>query len=222
MSENIEGKNIEGQKTRIKNNRRICCVVGCNNREGTDSLTFYRFPERNQDQKKKWITAVKRINPDGSPWFPNKSSRICSDHFLGGKKSFAQNDPSYVPTIFPTNHKRESTFQDKERFERAAKRMKNSELVNNQSKPNSEEKFVEASTQTKEQLSCGATNTIFESISVTSTEASTMCCFPTVVEKSAQTDIYTGHKPTTDQSTSTDSAPGFLLHNLKTGKWFRP
>ena len=209
------GENIDRENTKKKHNRRICCVVNCSNREGTDSLTFYRFPERNQDQKQKWVSAVKRINPDGSSWCPNISSRICSAHFLGGKKSFAQNDPSYVPTIFPTSHKRESTFQDKDRFERAKKRMRMNEI---QSKPSSVEKFAEVSTQTKEEFSCGVTNTVFESTSVTSTEASTMCCLPKVVEKSAQTEVFTGYKPTAEKSTLTDSVPGFSLNNLKTGK----
>ncbi|XP_074097941.1 uncharacterized protein LOC141526753 isoform X3 [Cotesia typhae] len=51
-------------------------------------------------KRKKWIIAVKRKNPDGSPWYPKRNDRICSDHFVGGKKSEEELSPSYIPTIF--------------------------------------------------------------------------------------------------------------------------
>lgn len=38
---------------------------------------------------------------DGSPWYPKPDDKICSEHFIGGKKSDAQASPSYIPTIFP-------------------------------------------------------------------------------------------------------------------------
>ncbi|KAH9631962.1 hypothetical protein HF086_000299, partial [Spodoptera exigua] len=39
---------------------------------------------------------------DGSPWQPKRHDTICSEHFIGGKKSDAVASPSYVPTIFPS------------------------------------------------------------------------------------------------------------------------
>lgn len=44
------------------------------------------------------------FSPDGSPWHPKPHDTICSAHFIDGKKSDAEADPSYAPTIFPPNH----------------------------------------------------------------------------------------------------------------------
>lgn len=36
-----------------------------------------------------------------TPWYPKPHDRICSSHFIGGKKDDKQASPSYIPTIFP-------------------------------------------------------------------------------------------------------------------------
>ncbi|RVE41413.1 hypothetical protein evm_013936 [Chilo suppressalis] len=38
---------------------------------------------------------------DGSPWYPKPDDTICSEHFMGNKKSDEEENPSYAPTIFP-------------------------------------------------------------------------------------------------------------------------
>lgn len=59
-----------------------CVVAGCRNRRtpGT-ALSFYRFP-RDPERKQRWIAAVNREG-----WVPNEGSRLCSNHFISGKKS---------------------------------------------------------------------------------------------------------------------------------------
>lgn len=42
------------------------------------------------------------FSADGSPWSPKLHDRICSAHFIGGKKADEQDSPSYIPRIFPT------------------------------------------------------------------------------------------------------------------------
>ncbi|CAD6233430.1 GSCOCG00007189001-RA-CDS [Cotesia congregata] len=81
-----------------------CCVVGCTNTGRNSNCKFYRFPTAawKLEKRKKWINAVKRKNFDGSPWYPKPSDHICSDHFVGGKKSEEELSPSYIPTIFPS------------------------------------------------------------------------------------------------------------------------
>ncbi|XP_066583806.1 uncharacterized protein [Prorops nasuta] len=37
----------------------------------------------------------------GQIWTPSVNSRVCSEHFVGGKKSENINDLAYIPTIFP-------------------------------------------------------------------------------------------------------------------------
>ncbi|XP_026745588.1 uncharacterized protein LOC113506943 [Trichoplusia ni] len=80
-----------------------CCVINCKNTSGNSQCKFYIFPKAawKIDQRIKWIAAVKRKNDDGSPWHPKPDDKICSDHFIGGKKSDAQASPSYVPMILP-------------------------------------------------------------------------------------------------------------------------
>ncbi len=107
-----------------KSNGVYCCVVNChrNNVKDKESVSFFRFPKRNEEQRKKWIQAVRRKNQDGSDWEPNSNSRICSEHFVGGWWSPSCNDPDYVPTVFPTNHVEPKSNQDLLRFERARAR----------------------------------------------------------------------------------------------------
>eukprot|EP00058_Branchiostoma_floridae_P006248 XP_002591736.1 hypothetical protein BRAFLDRAFT_58953 [Branchiostoma floridae] len=72
-----------------------CAAVGCHNRKnpGT-SESFYRFP-REEPRRGKWIAAVRRVD-----WQPTDSSRLCSAHFISGKKSEDPVSPDYVPSIF--------------------------------------------------------------------------------------------------------------------------
>lgn len=42
---------------------------------------------------------------DGSPWIPKPWDYICSDHFVGGRKSEVESSPSFAPTIFPSIYK---------------------------------------------------------------------------------------------------------------------
>ncbi|XP_049273741.1 uncharacterized protein LOC119399602 isoform X3 [Rhipicephalus sanguineus] len=85
-----------------KNN---CCVVGCSNTPKKSPGThFYTFPVlfHERERRRRWIAAVRRRREDGSPWEPTKNSRICSKHFINGKRSNDPRSPAYVPTIFPS------------------------------------------------------------------------------------------------------------------------
>ncbi|XP_069688224.1 uncharacterized protein [Periplaneta americana] len=105
----------------------MCCVFSCNNRycNTEKNVKFYSFPSRphEMDLKRRWIIAVNRKEADGTLWTPSKSSRICSEHFIGGCKSQNPASPAYVPSIFPECYKRESTGTDSlNRFKRLKKR----------------------------------------------------------------------------------------------------
>ncbi|KAH6942718.1 hypothetical protein HPB50_009543 [Hyalomma asiaticum] len=87
---------------------KYCCVVDCHNSfynvEGRDPpVKFYRFPGKwyERERRRAWTEAVRRVNPDGTPWQPKENSRICSVHFVGNRKSDILHHPAYVPTIFP-------------------------------------------------------------------------------------------------------------------------
>lgn len=95
-----------------------CAAVGCTNRVGKKGIIFYRFPA-DAEQRAKWLAAVRR-----DKWKPTKNSRVCSEHFVGGRKSDDRNSPGSVPTIFsftasPVKRKRE---HDVEVYEQRKKR----------------------------------------------------------------------------------------------------
>lgn len=94
-----------------------CCAVGCTNRGGKDSVSFYRFPA-NEEQRQKWTAAVKR---DG--WQPTSATRLCSAHFAKGKRDSNPLSPDFVPSIF--NHTpsqmRLQKIREMETFERRRK-----------------------------------------------------------------------------------------------------
>ncbi|KAM7313022.1 uncharacterized protein ISCGN_002943 [Ixodes scapularis] len=61
-----------------------CSAVGCSKRRGKESgARFFRFPssKTHKNQRKKWIAALRRVNPDGTPWQPTRNARICGAHF---------------------------------------------------------------------------------------------------------------------------------------------
>ncbi|XP_057333615.1 uncharacterized protein LOC130672865 [Microplitis mediator] len=99
-----------------------CCVVDCKNTGRNSNCKFYRFPTASWklEKRKQWINAVKRKNPDGSPWTPRPTDCICSDHFVGGKKAEEAASPSYIPTIFPSVYKK-SKINEKTALSRHAR-----------------------------------------------------------------------------------------------------
>ncbi|CAB3241685.1 unnamed protein product [Arctia plantaginis] len=84
-------------------NNRCCSVVNCKNNGTNSRCKFYIFPtlDWKLNQRNKWIDAIKRNNVDGSPWYPKPEDTICSEHFIGNKKSDEEESPSYAPTISP-------------------------------------------------------------------------------------------------------------------------
>ncbi|XP_050697332.1 uncharacterized protein LOC126985881 isoform X2 [Eriocheir sinensis] len=92
----------------------VCCAVGCSNRHGRDAVSFYRFPA-NPEERGKWIVAVRREN-----WRPSASSRLCSAHFVRGKRHFDPLSPDFVPSIFnhTSRRERERRFKAAEDYER--------------------------------------------------------------------------------------------------------
>jgi hypothetical protein len=86
---------------------RYCCVVGCSTLQGRDDFRFLSFPlVRNPTQALLWKQAINRVEADGSKWIPRPTHIICGKHFISGEPSNIQNNPDYVPSIFPTKQRR--------------------------------------------------------------------------------------------------------------------
>lgn len=43
---------------------------------------------------------------NGQLWYPKPHSVICSEHFVGNKRSNDSNSPSYIPSLFPEVYKK--------------------------------------------------------------------------------------------------------------------
>lgn len=69
---------MDVSKKNINKIGRQCVAYGCYNRERT-GIPFHRFPG-NEDRKKRWLTALRRVNFDIS-----EHSRLCGAHFVTGK-----------------------------------------------------------------------------------------------------------------------------------------
>ncbi|KAK8754709.1 hypothetical protein V5799_002578 [Amblyomma americanum] len=118
MAETAQRKQKRGPK--------YCCVVGChisadNSRERDPPVKLFRFPGRwyEKERRQSWITAVRRVNLDGTLWQPKEHTRICSRHFVGNSKSDVSQDPSYIPTIFPPVYRKKAPDQERaQRYER--------------------------------------------------------------------------------------------------------
>ena len=63
-----------------------CCEVPkCYNSSGKDKLnglqrSYHRFP-KDTKRRRQWLKQIPR-----NDWVPSANARICSDHFVGGKK----------------------------------------------------------------------------------------------------------------------------------------
>lgn len=71
-----------------------CSAYGCKNRRPINGVSFYRFPA-DAERRRKWVIALRREN-----WKPAENSRLCSVHFVGGRKSDDPLSPAYVPSVF--------------------------------------------------------------------------------------------------------------------------
>lgn len=83
-----------------------CCMVGCtsDSRKSTDKwpnmigVSFHAFPGEKTDisRRQEWIRLIRRAE-----WKPNKYSRVCSLHFVGGRGPVGD---VKCPTLFPYNN----------------------------------------------------------------------------------------------------------------------
>ena len=93
------------KKPRVHSGGLYCAAVGCHHctkRDGPKGIYFYRFPA-DQERRQRWLSRVSRLD-NGAPWKPNSNSRLCSAHFVNGKKSDDPQDIDYVPSVFLTAH----------------------------------------------------------------------------------------------------------------------
>ena len=69
-----------------------CCVPLCyNNNKRNNELSFYVIPSE-KTLRQKWLNAISRMD-----FKPTAYHRVCSAHFVGGRKTYTNNVPTIVP-----------------------------------------------------------------------------------------------------------------------------
>ena len=76
-----------------------CCVPGCFSNSNRDvDLSFYVIPNGKSKEKillrKKWLHMISRKD-----FQPTDGHRVCSKHFVGGRKTYMNNVPTLVPKM---------------------------------------------------------------------------------------------------------------------------
>ena len=101
----------ESQKKKKPSGGITCCVPGCqNNSLKHRHLSFYVIPKE-EELRKRWLHKISRMRESNKKFVPTSTHRVCSEHFVGGKKTYMNNVPTIVPkTIKPTENKPRNTM----------------------------------------------------------------------------------------------------------------
>ena len=92
--------------------RHYCCVPHCHSLNKRDKVSFIRFP-KNEELTKQWMLAVGR----GPGFNITKNTRICSKHFVTGKRSYCPELTDYVPSLFPSEKDKPSRCKSCKRLQ---------------------------------------------------------------------------------------------------------
>ncbi|RZF43222.1 hypothetical protein LSTR_LSTR009026 [Laodelphax striatellus] len=163
----------------------VCSVIGCGNNNGNTigkDVKYYRFPGRDYEigRRMKWISNMKRINPDGTPWLPSKHQRICSDHFITKRKSNNPLHPDYVPTVFPRlrnsnlkKSKRLKRLQNRNSKKVCSKHFRTDDIINELSVVDRETGDLLTVPNAKPRLKPGSVPSIFPDLPATASTSKT-------------------------------------------------
>lgn len=175
-----------------------CSVVSCHNctrRDAQRGIRFHQFPMKDAARCEVWIRRVNRKARDGTLWRPSKSSVICSEHFVGGRKSDDPKSPAYNPSLFPTEHVKPQSSADVARYERLFARQERKNVLEIQSTnefdvPGAEApKTCEVSTQTDCDFELQSPVFAFHMDILSSSEKSTYANVPVQEATGCQTEI---------------------------------
>ena len=77
----------------------FCCAPNCSNRRNRQrNIQFYRIPEE-KAVRQKWLQMIRKKG-----FQPTENTRLCSEHFLGGKRSMDPASASCLPSVFDHSH----------------------------------------------------------------------------------------------------------------------
>ena len=77
----------------------FCCAPNCSNRRNRkENIQFYRIPKE-KELRKIWLFRIRR-----KQFKPTANTRLCSEHFVGGRRSMDPSSASYFPSVFFHSH----------------------------------------------------------------------------------------------------------------------
>ena len=77
----------------------FCCAPNCSNRRNRkENIQFYRIPKE-KELRKIWLLRIRR-----KQFKPTANTRLCSEHFVGGRRSMDPSSASYFPSVFFHSH----------------------------------------------------------------------------------------------------------------------
>ena len=77
----------------------FCCAPNCSNRRNQkENIQFYRIP-KDKELRKIWLLRIRRKQLK-----PTANTRLCSEHFVGGRRSMDPSSASYFPSVFSYSH----------------------------------------------------------------------------------------------------------------------
>jgi hypothetical protein len=98
-------------KRKYKGGETTCCIPTCSsNTKRNPELSYYQIPT-DKKLRKMWLHWIGRAN-----FTPNNHHRVCSKHFVGGKKTCLHNVPTIVQKLLlPTQPKPRTTSKCRNR-----------------------------------------------------------------------------------------------------------
>lgn len=77
----------------------FCCAPNCSNRRNRkENIQFYRIP-KDKELRKIWRLRIRR-----KQFKPTANTRLCSEHFVRGRRSMDPSNASYFPSVFCHSH----------------------------------------------------------------------------------------------------------------------
>ena len=77
----------------------FCCAPNCSNRRNRkENIQLYRIP-KDKELRKIWLLRIRR-----KQFKPTANTRLCSEHFVGGRRSMDPSSASYFPSVIFHSH----------------------------------------------------------------------------------------------------------------------
>ncbi|KAJ8345930.1 hypothetical protein SKAU_G00301230, partial [Synaphobranchus kaupii] len=167
-----------------------CCAIGCRNRHGQKGdLQFYRIPSKMKpfeaSRRVLWLKALRRTDA-------TDNIRVCSAHFLSGRRSDDPKSPDYVPSWFA-----HTTTAEKERSMAAMRRYRRYQGV----------RIRKADTRKMSAVEQAALDCFKTGLLPSSSDRHVYSCFPSLCQEYVRRNLMEGQTSTRSSVTAAYTRP---------------